>query len=57
MDSHDEQLQGEEFYSQGVDMIKMAIIGIQQEITPIKSFLRTRKKEILRENRLVYYKS
>ncbi|CAL7933913.1 unnamed protein product [Xylocopa violacea] len=49
MDHHHKLLRNEELYSQSVDIIKSSIIGIQQEISPIKKFLGDRRKEIIKQ--------
>ncbi|CAK9802174.1 IQ motif-containing protein H [Anthophora plagiata] len=49
MEHYNKLLQTEELYSQSVEMIKASIIGIQDQIHPIKKFLGDRKKEIVKQ--------
>lgn len=53
MNQHEELLQTDELYHEFIDVIKSAIKAMQQQVYPIKKFLASRKKEVIRQSRLV----
>ncbi|XP_043598637.1 IQ domain-containing protein H-like isoform X3 [Bombus pyrosoma] len=51
MNRHHKLLQTEEIYTELIDLIKSAVKGIQEQVTPIKQFLGDRRKEIIKLSR------